>query len=180
MMTPETFKSSSISFAQESEWQWTESSHSPGFLQRAVSHTRRVPVTDNDDSDPATASTPAETLTSNQYIVFSPTFRVPTFYFTLRDASGSPLMLDDLVNTTLFHRCALDDTERTSFAATQPGAAFPLLSQGEHPVLGTPCWFLHPCESAKAVEEIMRELGSEEDMDWFRSWMLVLCTVVAL
>ncbi|KAJ7068192.1 hypothetical protein C8F01DRAFT_1117245 [Mycena amicta] len=91
---------------------------------------------------------------------------------------GSPLSLDDLVNTTLFHRFALDETQRTTFGATLPGAAFPLLSQGDHPTLGTPCWFLHPCESAGAVDEIMRELDTTDEVRWLKTWLLVVGTVV--
>nr|GAT54060.1 predicted protein [Mycena chlorophos] len=97
----------------------------------------------------------------------------------MHDSSGSPLSLDALVHTTLFHRFALDAAECTTFAATLPGAAFPLLSQGDHPTLGTPCWFLHPCESAAAVDEIMRELGAGDDEQrWLETWFMVLGSVV--
>ncbi|KAF7313733.1 hypothetical protein HMN09_00530400 [Mycena chlorophos] len=96
----------------------------------------------------------------------------------MHDSSGSPLSLDALVHTTLFHRFALDAAECTTFAATLPGAAFPLLSQGDHPILGTPCWFLHPCESAAAVDEIMRELGAGDDEQrWLETWFMVLGSV---
>ncbi|KAF8231848.1 hypothetical protein L208DRAFT_1398182, partial [Tricholoma matsutake] len=42
------------------------------------------------------------------------------------DTAGSPLALDDLPSVFVI----------------------PLLSQGDHPTLGTPCWYLHPCQSA--------------------------------
>ncbi|KAF7355214.1 hypothetical protein MSAN_01437200 [Mycena sanguinolenta] len=96
-----------------------------GYMTRSCEHTRRTaPVADasDNDGDDATAPAPAETLTCKQYIVYSATFQVPAFYFTLHDAGGSPLALDDLVRTTLFHRFAFEGTESTSFGlACDPG-----------------------------------------------------------
>ncbi|KAJ7283730.1 hypothetical protein C8J57DRAFT_1293396, partial [Mycena rebaudengoi] len=106
-------------------------------------------------------------LTCVQYIVYSATFQVPAFYFTLHDASGSPLSLDDLVQTTLFHRFAFEGTESTTFALSLPASAFPLLSQGDHPTLGTPCWYFHP-------------LGEQRLERWMETWFMVLGTVVSM
>ncbi|KAK7061654.1 MFS general substrate transporter [Favolaschia claudopus] len=92
-------------------------------------------------------------------------------------AGGSPLPLDELVRTTLFHRHAFEGTESTSFGVALPGSAFPLLSQGDHPTLGTPSWYFHPCESAAAVEEIMNELGDQQIANrilrWMEAWFMV-------
>lgn len=172
-------------------------------MARSCQYTRRDAAEDDDvdvsdAGDDATAATPAETLTCKQYIVYSATFQVPAFYFTLHDASGSvclcascprrlacpggsPLSLDDLVRTTLFRRFAFEGTENTSFGVSQPGSAFPLLSQGDHPTLGTPCWYFHPCESAAAVTELMAELdeiGKHQLLRWLETWFMVLGTVV--
>ncbi|KAJ7047448.1 hypothetical protein C8F04DRAFT_1058863 [Mycena alexandri] len=164
-----------------SGWTWQEPPSVPamGYMARSRLHTRRGEDADDatDGDDDATASTPAETLTCRQYIVYSSTFQVPAFYFTLHDASGAPLPLDDLVRTTLFHRFAFEGTESTTFGVSLPGSAFPLLSQGDHPTLGTPCWYFHPCESAAAVTEIMAELGDER-RGWLETWFMVLGTVV--
>ncbi|KAJ6516011.1 hypothetical protein C8R45DRAFT_809589 [Mycena sanguinolenta] len=152
-------------------------------MARSCQHTRRAvdlaDATDNDGDD-ATAATPAETLTCKQYIVYSATFQVPALYFTLHDAGGGPLALDDLVHTTLFHRFAFEGTESTSFGVSLPGSAFPLLSQGDHPTLGTPCWYFHPCESAAAVEEIMAELGEKSPVRWLETWLMVVAQVVSM
>ncbi|KAJ7904436.1 hypothetical protein B0H14DRAFT_2662861 [Mycena olivaceomarginata] len=160
-------------------WTWQNHPSGYGYMARSCQHTRRVAEADSDadtDSDDATATTPQETLTCKQYIVYSATFQVPAFYFTLHDAAGSPLALDDLVRTTLFHRFAFEGTESTSFGVSLPGSAFPLLSQGDHPTLGTPCWYFHPCESAAAVEEIMAERTSESQ--WLEIWLMVCGQVV--
>ncbi|KAJ6599142.1 hypothetical protein DFH09DRAFT_26429 [Mycena vulgaris] len=167
-------------------WTWQEHPSFPGlgYMTRTALHTRRAAETlAEEDVDDATAAAPAETLTCMQYIVYSATFQVPAFYFTLHDASGSPLSLDELVHATLFHRFAFEGTESTTFALSLPASAFPLLSQGDHPSLGTPCWYFHPCQSAAAVDEIMAELGEQLPLAqrlvrWMEAWFMVLGTVV--
>ncbi|KAF8211191.1 hypothetical protein K438DRAFT_1663590 [Mycena galopus ATCC 62051] len=163
-------------------WTWHDHPSGYGYMARSCQHTRRSAVEPDaeTDGDDATAATPAETLTCKQYVVYSATFQVPAFYFTLHDAGGSPLALDHLVCTTLFHRFAFEGTESTSFGVSLPGSAFPLLSQGDHPTLGTPCWHFHPCESATAVDEVMTELGEQRTLRWLETWFMVLGQVVSM
>lgn len=80
----------------------------PGFghLTRTTLHTRRLgspplhasfdEILEDDEAlnDEATADTsspPPESLTCRQYIVYSATFQVPAFYFTIHDSSRLPL-----------------------------------------------------------------------------------------
>jgi len=56
--------------------------------------------------------------------------------------------------------------------------SFPLLSQGGHPTLETPCWYLHPCETAKAVEELLSE--KEPGWNMIEAWLLIVGNVVEL
>src|ERR1700733_2542609 len=57
----------------------------------------------------------------------------------------SPLTLEEIMNTSILRRHALTEVQVTPHALVQPDASFPLLSQGDHPTLGTPGWFIHPC-----------------------------------
>ena len=88
------------------------------------------------------------------------------------------------MNTSLFRVSSLAGTELTPFGLGPPDSAFPLLTQGDHPTLGTPCWHLHPCETEAAVCEVMREVLHEEWTDserlvrWLEAWFMVLSTVV--
>ncbi|KAJ7638740.1 hypothetical protein FB45DRAFT_903703 [Roridomyces roridus] len=152
----------------DQRWEWREHPSGLGYMAREVEHIRREQLT------------APETLTCKQYVCYSATFQVPTFYFTLHDASGSPLAVTDLVGTTLFSRNAFEGTQQTSFAVSQPDSAFPLLSQGDHPTLGTPCWYFHPCQTAAAVDEIMKALGhGEQGLGlWVEKWFVVLGSVV--
>lgn len=67
-------------------------------------------------------------------------------------------------------------------------SVFPLLSQGDHPALHILCWYFHPCETERAVKELLREqqtgvgdggvtMGPEQ---WLEIWLVVLSTVVNL
>ena len=158
-------------------------------------------LTEHDDDATLTGSHTA-VLTCNQYVVYSATFQVPAFYFTLSDTSaalvficstscadcstdGSVLALHDITKTPLFRRYILEGTEHSKFAVSLPSSSsFPLLSQGDHPTCGTPCWYFHPCETPNAVTEIMKEVQSEglRDNDrlikWMEVWFMVLGTAV--
>lgn len=99
---------------------------------------------------------------------------------------GVQLTLDQLLQTGLFRFDPSTEFDKTTFGLSQPGSAFPLLSQGDHPVLGTRCWYFHPCESSAAVNELVNEVispnVSEDDRlrCWMKMWFLVLGSVVNL
>lgn len=87
---------------------------------------------------------------------------------------GSLLALSDVLRTSLFRHFTLDHTSVTSFAVSHSGSSFPLLSQGDHPSLGTPCWYLHPCETPAAIGELMAEVEADAaDEDWTEKRRLV-------
>ena len=102
------------------------------------------------------------------------------------DVEGVQLTLDQLLQTGIFRFDPSTEFDKTTFGLSQPGSAFPLLSQGDHPVLGTRCWYFHPCESSTAVNELVNEVvspdASEDDRlrCWMKMWFLVLGSVVNL
>jgi len=139
------------------------------------------------DNDNSTLSQSYSTsLSSTQYVVYSATFQVPAFYFTIHNSHGSPLSLTDILKTSLFHRFNREGTETTSFAVSLPTSSFPLLSQGDHPTLGSPCWYFHPCETSASVGEVMKEVlqadwtEDERLVRWMEVWFMVLGTAVEL
>lgn len=66
----------------------------------------------------------------------------------------------------------------------QPAPPAPFVSQAEHPTLGTPAWFLHPCETQAIVAEVLstrprltKEVsagGQEWEREWVESWAMVV------
>jgi ubiquitin-like-conjugating enzyme ATG10 len=169
-----------------------------------------VPESEDIVEDPALAqSTSSASFTCGQSIIFSPTFQVPVFYFTIHDsraslqrqkgkvllsrevnADGSPLTLEEIMNTSLLRRYALPEIQVTPYALTQPDASFPLLSQGDHPTLGTPSWFIHPCGTACAIGELIGERKkaelegmpevSDDWLDWLETWFMMIGGIVDL
>jgi ubiquitin-like-conjugating enzyme ATG10 len=94
------------------------------------------------------------------------------------------LPLDRLVESSLFHKSAFEGTEKSTFGLAYPMSNFPLLSQGDHPILGTPCWYLHPCETVTAVEEILSERTIVKEgvypLAFLEAWFTILSGVVDL
>ncbi|CAE6449827.1 unnamed protein product [Rhizoctonia solani] len=129
----------------------------------------------------------------HESIVWHPTYMVPTYYFHVADAGGSPVPLTQIVNTARFRRrTLLDMAGEVAEYGVQPtetgNAQFPLLSQGDHPITGILHWYLHPCETSVAVREI---LGQTLDIPWdssnpqcllrwFKAWLAVLTTAIDL
>lgn len=85
---------------------------------------------------------------------------MPVFYFSVHTAEGTPLSLPDIVDRIPLFRFQprgedSGDFKVSKYSIQGPGATLPLVSQGEHPTLGTPCYFLHPCETQGALAELV-------------------------
>lgn len=115
--------------------------------------------------------------------------RIGLYYGNIQNnlgLEGAPLLLDDILRTSLMRLDQSQTFDKTTFALTEPGAAFPLLSQGDHPVTGVPSWYFHPCETPKSVQELLNEMKqdswSEDEMllHWMKAWFLVLGTAIRL
>lgn len=206
-LTRSLFETACKAFVQHRhDWVWVEHPVSPGFgyMYRTTSLQTRSTISDPPEpvDDPATAVPWPDHLTCHQSVVFSPTFQVPTFYFSVHDTStcdvqsppfryiflsaGSPLGLSDIMHTSLLRKHAFNGMEATAFSIGDPASNFPLLSFGDHPSLGSQCWYLHPCETGPAVEEMLtawsdaRPQDSVRDVQWLEAWLLVLSCVVDL
>ncbi|EIW61738.1 uncharacterized protein TRAVEDRAFT_163229 [Trametes versicolor FP-101664 SS1] len=175
-------------------WSWHEHSYVSGlgYLSRTVLLPRISPSEEGElgelvgttleVEDESAAVVPGELQTCKQYVVYSPTFEVPAFYFTLNKSSGSPLVLDQIVQSTLFRRNALPSSDGNTFGLTLPGSNLSLLSQGDHPTLGTPSWYFHPCHTSEVVGEILAASEGTQPGDellrWMEVWFMVMSNVV--
>ncbi|KDQ29254.1 hypothetical protein PLEOSDRAFT_1103288 [Pleurotus ostreatus PC15] len=142
---------------------------------------------DQEADEAATKPTATESLSCHQHVAYSASFQVPAFYFNIFDSNGSPLPISDILKTAFFRSSIREHTKATTFAVSAGDAAFPLLSQGDHPVLGSPSWYLHPCETANVVGEIMDEIQHNPGWNdesrlvrWLETWFMVVGTAVDL
>ncbi|KDR83822.1 hypothetical protein GALMADRAFT_236227 [Galerina marginata CBS 339.88] len=198
MLSRSQFESASKAFSRRHpQWSWGDG-HRPGYgyLMRTTTHFQKSPNLAQDaisfpepqveEDDLATAQPAGPAVIVQEYIVYSASFGVPAFYFTIHNTNGTPLSLAGILQTTFFKSELPSGSEATTFALTVPSTSFPLLSQGDHPTLGTPCWYFHPCESDKAVREFLSEIEqsdwSEETrlVRWLELWIMIVGSVLNL
>ena len=89
------------------------------------------------------------------------------------------------MQTSLFKLKPPDGSESTNYSLTLPSKSFPAISHGEHPTTSLPCWYFHPCESEKAVNEFMQE---EEGLAqwgeatrlgrWMEVWLMIVGSIL--
>lgn len=102
-------------------------------------------------------------------------------------------MLANILKTSLFqYHVFPENSATTSFALSLPDQNLPLLSQGDHPTMGTPSWYIHPCEMSSAIAELTEEINAEGAMSerkmteeesmvrWMEVWFMVLGSIVDL
>ncbi|PPQ77264.1 hypothetical protein CVT25_010846 [Psilocybe cyanescens] len=181
-------------------WSWADGHRTGyGYLTRTSTHVFKIPQYPStmlelegedevglETDDPASAHPAPAPLTVQEFIVYSASFSVPAFYFTIHDTNGTPLSLNEILQTSLFKMELPGGSEATSFALSFPSLSFPVLSQGEHPTLGTPCWYFHPCETDAAVGEFLAEVEQSDwneetrHLRWMELWLMIVGAVVNL
>lgn len=114
--------------------------------------------------------------------------RVSDFQLNCFFAGGAPLSLTSLLASSVFH--SRSATPSYPFTTLSPDSADddephpnPFLSQADHPTLGTPAWFLHPCETEAIVREVLEgteKPGERWESAWMETWFMVVGSVVDL
>ncbi|KAE8376841.1 autophagy-related protein Atg10 [Aspergillus bertholletiae] len=80
-------------------------------------------------------------------VILSPTYQVPVLYFTLRqDSHPGPLGIDEV------YQYLVPDQYRKEL---QNVGVMGGISFGYHPQFGTPAFFVHPCNTADAMKQIV-------------------------
>lgn len=159
--------------------------------------------------DAAASSAPSVVdgyVAGRMHVVHSATFQVPVLCFSMHhssacaytrpvilieltndDEDGAPLSLVEICRLPLFRPEALHGSQVASFAVQDPKTAMALLSQGDHPTLGIPCWYIHPCNTSAVVGEIMSEVAADDAwteaaqcLRWLEAWFMVLGNMLCL
>lgn len=90
-------------------------------------------------------------------VVFHEIWRVPTLYFDVNGSDGTPITREEVV------RLVSDSmTEEQSWD---------FISQEEHPMTGSPSFFLHPCQTVAKMELL---LPQEHNLCPLLSWMSMI------
>ncbi|KAJ1662579.1 hypothetical protein IW140_005281 [Coemansia sp. RSA 1813] len=142
---------------------------------------------DMEDPDPAqpvsvasTDSKPVENGWVEYHVVYSPGWRVPVLYLRMYindkgDDQGARVVLDTAAMADVL---VSDRDVRNAMAAVEFGGA---LGVQDHPVLGHPYMYLHPCHTAT----LMRTVGSSfsksiGDVEYLAAWLSLVGPAVGL
>ncbi|OQR84529.1 hypothetical protein ACHHYP_13276 [Achlya hypogyna] len=143
------------SVADPSDSQWEDSDAEAGEIPHIASGGR------------PDAAGEASIVFFEYHVVYSPTYEAPVLYVYAALPDGTPLSTDAL-QTHL---------QRT---LSVHGPAPHLISQDEHPVLGTPSYYLHPCETARCLALLVGQTSPPlvKLLAWFS--LVQACTGMAV
>ncbi|KAI8379797.1 autophagocytosis associated protein [Radiomyces spectabilis] len=121
---------------------------------------------DEDSGDLATAYITAshQLISLEHHIVYSTSYQVPVLYFNASFSDGAPLSLDDL------YRYVIPDTLANNLR-NSPISIQGSISLTEHPVLGTPFWYIHPCNTEALMQTIDYSITTENYIKVWLSFM---------
>ncbi|KAK3831541.1 MAG: hypothetical protein J3R72DRAFT_454768 [Linnemannia gamsii] len=93
-------------------------------------------------------------LSVNYHIVFSPSYQVPVLYFNAYRPDGATISLEDIYDSLV--------PEEWRGAIRNAGLNGGI-SQQDHPVLNTPYFYMHPCETVPLMETIIQNQSSSSN-----------------
>ena len=119
-----------------------------------------------DDSDTATLGvTNIQSVCYHYTIVYSESYQVPVVYFTASWQDGRQLQLQQVWDQILLP----SDVNKLS-----------TLTQTEHPLLGIPCYHLHPCNTATMMSSVLDNKTEGSDMlKWQTKYLVMWLSLVS-
>ncbi|KAF8949505.1 E2-like conjugating enzyme atg10 [Haplosporangium gracile] len=132
-------------------------------------------IPDSDDyeqeaeTDPVvekSAETTLNYLSVNYHIVFSPSYQVPVLYFNAYRPDGAAISLEEIYESLVPEEWR---------AAIRNAGLNGGISQQDHPVLSTPYFYMHPCETVPLMETILQNNfnpnGSSYLENYIKTWL---------
>ena len=108
-----------------------------------------------------------EMITYEYHVLYSLSHSVPVLYINAWYSSGKPLKLEDIWSRITYQKSALLSKKWES------------LTQKEHPILGTPFFFLHPCLTSELMNKVSKSSDSSTE-NYISSWLSLFGPVVGL
>ncbi|KAG2183741.1 hypothetical protein INT43_006752, partial [Umbelopsis isabellina] len=125
---------------------------------------------DHGISDGATLDLPEITTLQIEYhVVYSSSYQVPVLYFNAYYSNGSVLTRDEL------DKFVINPSYREPLKSStlmQQGS----ISQQEHPILGLPFYYIHPCDTAS----LMAQVDISDINCYIMSWLSFFGPLVGL
>jgi len=115
-------------------------------------------------------SEPAREIRTDYHVLLPETWQVPVLYFApLWNDIVEPLVLKD-VYAFLVENSSKDAVENVGVMGG--------ISHGDHPILGTPYYFIHPCRTADLLQDIQKDNKDISHEQLLQVWLGLVGGVV--
>ncbi len=109
---------------------------------------------DNDVND--SSRLPMTPICFKYHIVYSESFQVPVLYFSAWNMDTSQYLTREQIMTIII------DKHRDDCILPKELNPYTMITQGEHPILSTIFYYVHPCETSKLMDLVW---CSDDDLD---------------
>ena len=149
---------------------WTEGTSNTAVGPTETSEYCNVTMGGNlvEFEDPATLQDefPSNTISYVYHIVYSHTYQVPVLYFSCCHSNGQLLSIEEV-----WSHIPPVHQQRVSHNS------WSLITQGDHPILGQPFFYVHPCHTS----DVMRCVWSKgSQIDYLTSWLSMFGPLVGV
>ncbi|KAL9549032.1 hypothetical protein MBANPS3_005396 [Mucor bainieri] len=111
---------------------------------------------EQDEEEDCTVQDSIEIIQLEHHIVYSTSYQVPVIYFKATFSDGAPLSHNEIF------RYIIPEAYQNA-----------IVSQNDHPLLGTPCWFIHPCDTRSLMSTM-----AFDPLDYIMVWLSVYGPIV--
>ncbi|KAF2239191.1 hypothetical protein EV356DRAFT_528472 [Viridothelium virens] len=105
-------------------------------------------------------------------VILSPIYRVPVVYFRLRDAT---VRNENPIDTVFRYIVPHDHHHEVKVVGIVGG-----ITMTDHPIEGTPAFFVHPCNTAEALHHAAEQTTALTPLQYLQLWMGIVGPVVGL
>lgn len=122
-------------------------------------------VLEQDDESEARLKGAKDVITLEYHLLYSLSYQVPILYFNAWRPNGEFLSIEEIWTLAC-------PTLRGALKKARWGA----ISQQDHPILGTPYFFFHPCNSA----QLLANVAQDDRANKVIAWLSVVAPLVGL
>lgn len=118
-----------------------------------------------------------------QTIAFSSTWGVPLLFIEAIDENGSPLPAEELCSSALFLSKDIKGDPGAPSPLPQASSVFPTVSIGENPGNGHTGVYLHPCQTASSVSQVLSSQSSSpegHELSYIEAFVMLCSTAVEM
>jgi ubiquitin-like-conjugating enzyme ATG10 len=109
------------------------------------------------------------------HILFSESFQVPVLYFNAYNAQDSSLLSREQVLNFVTN----ENQKKSGLIPSEDLNPYTMITQGEHLILGTIFYYIHPCETANLMDMVL-STSTTGTLNYIVSWLSFFGRLVSL